>query len=155
MRIEIEFNDQRRIFEDYLSRYVDYPDFPEVIEAKARMYRANEILDKDIPIFIYFASYIGSLFRIAYYKYVHKHGFDVRALADASVRIFMFQDVYRFEFQPYVRRKEVRTVIDSTMYPKWTRLGLLGGSTKELSDLGKEFSEWMDSLDSHSEDKTQ
>lgn len=110
------------------------------------MYRAGKILDDDIPVFISYASYIGSLKRIAYYKYVHQRGFDVRALADACILTLMFSGVYRFEFEPYIRRKEIKQVIDRTRYPKWTIIGLLGGSTNDMVKYGDEFSAYMDDL---------
>jgi len=141
-----EFNAQVLLFCDYLSRAFEYPEYVDLQTAKVRMYNANRIIDEDIPLFIEFASYIGTLFRIAYYKYVHKMGFDVRALADASVLVFLFNDVYRFEFEPYLRRKEIKSIIDSTRYPQWTRFGLVGGSTKQLIDMGEEFSRYMDNL---------
>lgn len=123
----------------YLTKYVDYVDYVDVVEARIRMYSAGHIIDDDIPTFIMFANYIGTLKRIAYYKYVHKGGIDVRYLADACVKAFMFNDVYRFEFTPYLRRREFKKVIDATPYPKWTRLGLIGGSTNDLANLGEEF----------------
>ena len=131
----------------YLTKYVDYVDYMDVVEARIRMYRAGHIIDDDIPTFIMFANYIGTLKRIAYYKYVHKGGTDVRYLADACVKAFMFNDVYRFEFTPYLRRREFKKVIDATPYPKWTRFGLVGGSTKQLVDMGEEFSRYMDNLE--------
>lgn len=142
-----EFNTQVSLFCDYFSRAFEYPEYIDLQTAKARMYNANRIINEDIPLFIEFASYIGSLFRIAYYKYVHKMGFDVRALADASVLVFLFNDVYRFELEPYLRRKEIKSIIDSTRYPKWTRFGLVGGSTRQLIDMGEEFSRYMDNLE--------
>lgn len=142
-----EFNAQVLLFCDYFSRAFEHPGYIDTQTAKARMYNANRIIDEDIPLFIEFAAYIGSLFRIAYYKYVHKLGFDVRALADASVLVFLFSDVYRFEFEPYLRRKEFKSIIDSTRYPNWTRFGLVGGSTRQLIDMGEEFSRYMDNLE--------
>ncbi len=145
-KADVEFSDQVRIFSNEMLKAFDYTDLEEVQTAKFRMYSAGEILDADIPIFICYASYIGSLKRIAYYKFVHQRGFDVRALADACTLTLMFSGVYRFEFEPYIRRKEIRQLIDRTRYPKWTIIGLLGGSMREIVDLGDEFSKYMDSL---------
>jgi len=122
-------------------------DLEEVYEAKSRMYKANQILDEDMIIFMMYASYIGSLKRIAYYKYVHKLGFDVRALADACILIYMFGFVYQFEFEKYLNRKEVKAVLNKTRYPEWTKMGLVGCSTSDLIKLGDEFSKYMDSLE--------
>lgn len=143
----IDFQDQRRIFIGELTKVFDYIELEGVINAKQRMYDAGEVLNDDIPTFIQFASYAGSLIRIAYYKYVHKQGFDVRALADAAVQVYMFNDVYRFEFQDYLRRKEVRQAINKTRWPAWTRVGLIGESTRRVIDLGEEFCAYMDGLD--------
>ena len=128
----------------YLSKYVEYVDYDEVMDARHRMYKKGEYIEEDIPVFISFASYIGTLKRLAYYNFVHKQGVDVRYLADASVKAFMFSGVYRFELQRYLRRKVFNDVINKTRYPKWTRLGLIGGSTREIIDLGEEFAEYMD-----------
>ena len=123
---------------NYLLRFVDYVDYDHVVDARVRLHREG-LVDDDIPIFVMFGNYIGALKRIAYYRYVCKRGIDVRYLADACVIAFMFNNVYRFELSPYLRRKEFRRLINATPYPKWTRLGLIGGSTKELTDLGDDF----------------
>lgn len=143
---ETEFNAQVRSFVSELTWAFEYVDISEVYEAKMRMYSANEIIDEDIPIFINYASYIGSLFRISYYKYVHKRGYDVRALADASVLTLMFSGVYRFEFEPYLRSKEVSDVIKGTRWPAWTRIGLVGGSTSDIVKNGQIFVDYMNEL---------
>lgn len=143
---EIPFSGQVFIFIKEMRKVFDYVDLEEVYNAKLRMRNAGEILDDDIPVFICFASYVGALKRIAYYKYVHKLGFDVRALADACVLTFMFNDVYRFEFQPYLRRKEIRSVIDRTSYPEWTKIGLIGGSTSDIKKYGDKFAEEMEAI---------
>ncbi|KYG28155.1 hypothetical protein [Alkalihalobacillus trypoxylicola] len=141
---ELEFNEQRIVFQAELSKVFDYVDMVEIYEARSRESHAGYIIDEDMWIFMNFASYAGSLMRISYYKYVYKKGFDVRALADASVIVYMFQGVYKFNLEPYINKKEVKAALNKTRYPKWTRLGLIGGSTKELIDLGKEFGVYMD-----------
>lgn len=140
------FEQQRRVFVSELNKAFEYVEYMDVVDAKARMYAVNEIIDEDIPIFMRFASYIGSLVRISYYKYVHKRGFDVRALADAMVMVLMFGDAYRFEFDKHLRKKEVKQALDATRYPEWTRVGLIGESTRKIADLGNKFSEYMDGL---------
>lgn len=122
-------------------------DLEEVYEARYRMYKEGYIIDEDMNVFMMYASYVGSLIRIAYYKYVYKQGFDVRALADACVIIYMFGFVYQFEFEKYLNRKEVKAVLNKTRYPIWTKMGLVGANTKDLSKYGNEFSEYMDSLE--------
>jgi|SRR5690625_3779310 len=129
-----------------MTKAFGYVDLKEVYDAKSRMYEEGYILDKDMMIFMMYASYVGSLKRISYYKYVHKQEFDVRALADACVMVCVFGGVYRFEFEKHLNKKEVKAALNKTRYPKWTKFGLIGGSTKELIDLGEEFSEYMDSL---------
>ena len=145
--MEHTFDEQREVFKDYLTKAFDYVDLDEVYEARYRMYKANQILDEDMMIFMMYASYIGSLKRISYYKYVHKRGFDVRALADACVLVYMFGFAYQLEFEKYLNRKEVKTAINKTRYPVWTKMGLVGASTKDLSKYGNEFSNYMDSLE--------
>lgn len=121
-------------------------DLEEVYKAKYRMYKANYILDEDMMIFMMYASYIGSLKRISYYKYVHKKGFDVRALADACVLVYMFGFGYQLEFGNYLNRKEVKAVLNKTRFPNWTKMGLVGANTKDLIKYGDEFSDFMDRL---------
>lgn len=144
---EIEFNDQVRGFVSELTKAFEYIDISEVYEAKTRMYSANEIIDEDIPIFINYASYVGSLFRISYYKYVYKRGYDVRALADASVLTLMFNGVYRFEFEPYLHRKDVRDAVNATRWPAWTKIGLVGGNTSDIVKNGQIFVDYMNELE--------
>ena len=121
-------------------------DLEEVYEAKYRMYKEGYIIDEDMIVFMMYASYIGSLKRTAYYKYVHKQGFDVRALADACVIVYMFGFVYQLEFEKYLNRKEVKAVLNKTRYPIWTKMGLVGTNTKDLIKYGNEFCEYMDRL---------
>ena len=142
----ISFEDQRHLFIKEMSKAFDYIVLEEVHVAQSRMFTENRIIDDDLMTFMMHASYIGSLKRITYYKYVHRFGFDVRALADACVMVLMFGGVYKFDFEPYLKDKEVKAAMKKTPYPAWTKLGLIGGSTKELSDLGKEFSEYLDNL---------
>lgn len=145
--LELSFDEQREVFIRELSKVHDYVDLQEVYEARRRMIEVNQIIEQDIPIFLMFASYAGCLLRISYYKYVHKLGFDVRALADAAVMTYMFGFVYQFEFEPYIKRKEIKIELEKTRYPKWTKIGLVGGSTREITELGEEFSQYMDKLD--------
>ncbi len=142
----IDFSKQVAVFKNELNRVFDYVEYTEWRLAVSRMYEKNQIIDEDIKTFVMFASYVGTLLRINYYRYVYKRKFDVRALADAAVMSLMFGNAFRFEFEPYVRTKKIRDTINKTRYPKWTRIGLLGGSTKEIVDLGNEFSEYMDDL---------
>ncbi len=151
--LAVEFNKQVKTFVNEFTKAFDYVDILEVYEAKSRMYDANYIIDDDIPVFINYASYVGSLFRISYYKYVHKRGFDVRALADASVITLMFSGVYRFEFIPYLGRKEVRDAINRTRWPEWTKIGLIGGSTSDIVKNGTKFARYMDDLTETGESK--
>lgn len=141
-----EFNVQRRHFEEILTRYVDYINIAELYDARKRMIDVGFIIDSDIPIFVAFADYVGSLKRIAYYKLVHRRGYDVRSLADAVTITFMFNSVYAFAFEPYLRRKEVKSAIEKTRYPAWTKLGLVGGGTQDLVKYGNTFSAYMDEL---------
>lgn len=140
------FSDQVKIFVNELTKAFEYVDINLVYEAKSRMYETNEIIDEDIPIFINYASYIGSLLRISYYKYVHKYGFDVRALADASILVLMFNGVYRFEFEKYLKRKEISESIKKTRWPYWTKLGLIGGNTSDIVKYGNQFVDFMGEL---------
>lgn len=142
----ISFSDQVKIFVNEFTKAFDYVDINVVHEAKSRMYQTNEIIDDDIPVFIHYASYIGSLFRISYYKYVYKRDLDVRALADASVLVLMFNGVYRFEFEKYLKRKEISGVINKTRWPEWTKLGLIGGNTSDIVKYGNKFVDYMNEL---------
>lgn len=145
--MKISFEEQRNIFVKELLKAFDYVDFDEVYKARYRMYKAGYILNEDLMVFMMYASYIGSLKRICYYKYVHKQGFDARALADACVLVYMFGFAYQLEFEKHLNRKEVKEAINKTRYPIWTKIGLVGANTKDLIKYGEKFSEYLDSLE--------
>lgn len=147
IKTDVPFLEQVAIFSRELSQVFDYLDLDGIHAARGRMWKANQIVDEDLMICMSFASYVGSLIRINYYRYVHKLGFDVRALFDASIIMFMFNGVYQFEFENFIKDKNVKEVMQKTRYPKWTKIGLLGGSTSEWIKLGDEFSEYMDGLE--------
>jgi len=143
---EVSFSEQVDIFKKELIKVFDYIELEEVHRAKLRMYEKGEVIDQDIITFVLFASYVGTLKRLCCYKYVFGKGFDVRALADASVLILMFNDVYRFEFEPFMNRKEVKKELEKTRWPEWTKIGLIGTDTKNLIKQSKAFNEYRESL---------
>jgi hypothetical protein len=142
----VSFEDQRKIFRQELFKAFDYVDYEKYMVAKIALSN-GDWNDKNLHEIMLKASYNGNLIRIAYYKYVHKHGFDARALMDAIVLEYVMQGVFLFNFENLLRDADVKKAINVTRWPEWTKFGLIGGSTTELIKLGDKFSEYMDGLE--------
>jgi hypothetical protein len=144
--MDISFDDQRMIFCDELMKSFDYVDYDNYALAKRALSDGNWA-EENLREIMMKASYNGSLVRIAYYKYVHKRGFDVRALADAVVLRYIITSVFLFGFENLLRDTDVNKAIKETRCPDWTKFGLIGGSTADLIKLGDKFSEYMNGLE--------
>lgn len=148
---EVSFSEQVSTFRVELSKINEYPDMTDWVLAKHRInhetqYIKPDFFEKEVLELILFASWVGTLIRIAYYKYVHKRGFDPRALWDAIILEYTFSEVFLTHLQSEVRKNPFKKLIEKTRYPEWTKVGLLGGNTSQIKKLGEEFSQYMDEL---------
>lgn len=90
-------------------------------------------------------NYTGAVARIAYYRFVHRLGFDVRALWDAIILEWMFRFVWQHEFDQAIKTKEFKKALRRFQYPQWVEFGLIGGGLDKLKKMGEEFSLYMES----------
>jgi hypothetical protein len=144
--MDISFDDQRMLFCDELMKSFDYVDYENYAQAKLAL-SDGDWSEENLREIMLKASYNGSIVRIAYYKYVHKLGFDVRALMDAVVLRYVMVGVFLFQFESLLRDPGVKKAIKETRWPEWTKFGIIGGSTSELIKLGDKFSEYMNELE--------
>lgn len=85
-------------------------------------------------------NYTGAVARIAYYRFVHRLGFDVRALWDAIILEWMFYFVWQPEFDQAIKTQEFKKALRRFQYPQWVEFGLVGGGLDTLKKMGEEFS---------------
>lgn len=144
--LNISYKQQVNILKNELLKVFDYVDLAEVHKARHQRYKANELKEEDIPTFIMYANYAGSILRITYYKFIHQLGFDPRALWDALIMVYHFQGVYDFTFESCLKEKEVKDIIGKTRFPEWTTFGLIGGDIRQLITMGEAFNHYMANL---------
>lgn len=128
--------------------YIHEDKFYEIIRSfYENGYRDDLFSDEDIAILVMRGSHVGDLLRIAYYKYVHKLGFDPRAYWDAVVRVFMLGRIFRYDLEQLRSEKRIKDTIKRTRYPKWSEWGLFGNcGLSQIKKMGNEFCEFLDSL---------
>lgn len=144
--MKFTYNQQVEVFKNELMKVFDYIEIDKVYQTRAKIKESGVLSREEILILILFANYAGTLLRVSYYKYVHQQGFDVRALFDAAVIIYTLNNVHQFDFESLLKKKKVKDIINRTSFPEWTKIGLVGGSTKKINQLGKDFSRYMDQL---------
>lgn len=132
----------------FLLKTKDYPFLDIWYEAQQNINDESDptkFNDSSLGEIIMHASNVGNIVRIAYYKFVHQSGVDVRYLADACVQALFLTGTLLVQFEDHKNDPQVKAWLKKTRYPKWTWFGLVGGSTQDIQTMGKEFSEWMDS----------
>ena len=143
--VNISFNEQMRILQNELFKTFDYIAIDDFYHAKYALFNGNRDI-KNITEVLMRANYNGILARITYYKYIHKLGFDPRALWDALITVWFFNNVWIYELEPLLNTKEFKDVLKKFRYPEWVKFGLVGGGLDKLKKMGEKFSIEMDEL---------
>ncbi|OAO78594.1 hypothetical protein [Anoxybacillus flavithermus] len=143
--MNISFSEQVWILRKEVSKVFEYMAIDDFYHAK------NAVLNDDwnpenIAEVLMRANYNGAIARITYYKYIHKLGFDPRALWDALILEWMMSGVWIFALDKAINTKEFRDVLKKFRYPEWVKFGLTGGGLDELKKMGEKFSVEMDRI---------
>lgn len=141
----LPFNEQVAILRQEVGKAFEYPDLDEYYSAKMQLYHGNWS-DEVITEVLLRANYNGAIMRIAYYKFVHKLGFDVRALWDALILEWQFSGVWDYKIGEWLKQPEFKRALKKFQYPEWVRMGMSGGSIAKLRRLGDKFAEEMEAL---------
>jgi len=141
----IPFNEQVAIFCREVQKAFDYCALDDFYRSKFAILN-GDWSPANIDEVLMRANYNGAIARIAYYKYVHQHGFDVRALWDALILTWMMHGVWSFDLEGATKTSEFKTAMRRFRYPKWVKFGLIGGSIQELKRMGGEFAAEMEAL---------
>ena len=141
----IPFNQQVEIFRREASKAFEYVAMDDFYRAKYAIHN-GDWSPANIAEVLMRANYNGAIVRIAYYKYVHQRGFDVRALWDALMLTWMMNGVWSFDLDRAIKEPEFKAVLKRFSYPKWVTFGLIGGGLDDLKRMGAEFSEDMEQL---------
>lgn len=139
------FNEQVAIFRREVSKAFDYVAMDDFYRAKLAIYD-GDWSPANIAEVLMRANYNGAIMRIAYYKFVHKLGFDVRALWDALILEWQFSGVWDYRIGELLTQPEFKRVLKKFQYPEWVRMGMSGGSITKLRRLGDKFAKEMEAL---------
>ena len=141
----IPFNEQVEIFRCEAFKAFDYVAMDDFYRAKLAIYD-GDWSQANIAEVLMRANYNGAIMRIAYYKFVHKLGFDVRALWDALILEWQFSGVWDYQIGEWLTQPEFKRALKKFQYPEWVRMGMSGGSITKLRRLGDKFAEEMEAL---------
>ena len=145
MATAIPFNEQVAIFRREVSKVFDYVAMDDFYRAKFAIYD-GDWSPENIAEVLMRANYNGAIMRITYYKFVHKLGFDVRALWDALILEWQFSGVWDYQIGEWLTQPEFKRALKKFQYPEWVRMGMSGGSITKLRRLGDKFAEEMEAL---------
>lgn len=142
---KIPFNEQIAIFCREAQKAFDYCALDDFYQAKIAILN-GDWAPANIDEVLMRANYNGAIMRIAYYKFVHKLGFDVHALWDALILEWQFSGVWDYQIGELLTQPEFKRALKKFQYPEWVRMGMSGGSITKLRRLGDKFAEEMEAL---------
>lgn len=143
MKTNIPYEQQVNILKTQLLKAFEYVELKEVYNIRNKRF-LQELNKNEITSLILFASYAGTILRITYYNYIYKLNFSKQALWDALIMTYLLHGIYDFCLD--LKSKEVQEAINKTVWPKWTRFGLVGGNYRKLIKMGEEFSDYMEKI---------
>jgi len=142
---EIPYYTQVTILQKEVQKAFDYCDLDDFYQAKFAILN-GDWSPANIAEVLMRANYNGAIARIAYYKYVHKLGFDARALWDALMLTWMMNGVWSFDLDRAIKEPEFKAVLKRFRYPEWVKFGLIGGGIDDLKRMGDEFCAEMEAM---------
>lgn len=143
--VTIPFNEQVAIFSREVSKVFDYVALEEFYHAKSAIYD-GDWSPENVAEVLMRANYNGAVARIAYYKYVHKLGFDALALWEALVSTWLTNRVWLFDLENVIKEPEFKAELKRFRYPEWVKFGLVGGGIDDLKRMGDKFCAEMEAL---------
>ena len=135
----VPYGDQVRILRREVAKAHEYICLEEFYKAKLAIMNGDWSEENILEVLMR-GNYTGAVARIAYYRFVHRLGFDVRALWDAIILEWMFYFVWQPEFDQAIKTQEFKKALRRFQYPQWVEFGLVGGGLDTLKKMGEEFS---------------
>lgn len=138
----IPYDEQVRVLRKEVAKAHDYICLEEFYKAKLAILNGDWTEENILEVLMR-GNHTGAIARIAYYRFIHRLGFDVRALWDAIILEWMFY-VWQPEFDQAIKTKEFKKALRRFQYPEWVEFGLVGGGLDKLKKMGEEFSIQME-----------
>jgi hypothetical protein len=135
----IPYDEQVRVLRKEVAKAHDYICLEEFYKAKLAILNGDWAEENILEVLMR-GNYTGAVARIAYYKYIHKLGFDPRSLWDVICLEWVLYFVFCPEFDQAIKTKEFKKVLRRFQYPQWVEFGLVGGGFDKLKKMGEEFS---------------
>ena len=142
----IPYDEQVRVLRKEVAKAHDYICLEEFYKAKLAILNGDWAEENILEVLMR-GNHTGAVARIAYYRFVHRLGFDVRALWDAIILGWMFRFVWVPEFDQAIKTKGFKKALRRFQYPEWVKFGLIGGSIQELKRMGGEFADEMKAIE--------
>ncbi|WPZ17808.1 hypothetical protein UM396_14580 [Geobacillus subterraneus] len=140
----IPYDERVRVLRREAAKAHDYICLEEFYKAKLAILNGDWAEENILEVLMR-GNYTGAVARIAYYRFVHRLGFDVRALWDAIILEWMFYFVWQPEFDQAIKTQKFKKALRRFQYPQWVEFGLIGGGLDKLKKMGEEFSLYMES----------
>lgn len=141
----VPYGDQVRILRREVAKAHEYICLEEFYKAKLAILNGDWTEENILEVLMR-GNHTGAVARIAYYRFVHRIGFDVRALWDAIILGWMFQFVWVPELEEAIKSKQFKQALRRFRYPEWVEFGTVGGGLDKLKKMGEEFSLYMESV---------
>jgi hypothetical protein len=103
----IPYDEQVRVLRKEVAKAHDYICLEEFYKAKLAILNGDWAEENILEVLMR-GNYTGAVARIAYYRFIHRLGFDVRALWDAIILEWMFYFVWQPEFDQAIKTKEFK-----------------------------------------------
>jgi hypothetical protein len=139
----IPYDEQVRVLRREVAKAHEYICLEEFYKAKLAILNGDWAEENILEVLMR-GNHTGAIARIAYYRFIHRLGFDVRALWDAIILEWMFYFVWQPEFDQAIKTKEFKRALRRFQYPQWVEFGLVGGGLDKLKKMGEEFSLYME-----------
>ncbi|MGG2988727.1 hypothetical protein ABEO46_06345 [Geobacillus stearothermophilus] len=134
----IPYDEQVRVLRKEVAKAHDYICLEEFYKAKLAILNGDWAEENILEVLMR-GNYTGAVARIAYYRFVHRLGCDVRALWDAIILEWMFYFVWQPEFDQAIKTQEFKKALRRFRYPQWVEFGLVGGGLDTLKKMGENF----------------
>ena len=106
----------------------------------------DALSDKEWQFIVSRGNCVGIAIRTAYYKTVHKMGYDPDNFWHALIKLSLAQNLWAPALELTIENERVKGMINKTSDQKWTVFGIIGGNWKDIYREAEKYSKSLNRL---------